>query len=310
MCLEVGGVPTPIAGQVRAAAFNESAVTWGLQATRVTESPWSGRGIKVAVLDTGFELNHPDFAGRTINSQSFVPGESVQDGLGHGTHCIGTSMGPRVPDPLPRYGIAFEADVFLGKVLSNQGSGGDGDILAGINWAIQNGCRVISMSLGAAVMPGQKPSTVFENIARRALSLGTLIIAAAGNDSDRRAQPPYVAPVGHPANCPSIMAVAAVDSSLQVAYFSNGGLQPNGGQVDIAGPGVNVYSSWILPRRYNVISGTSMATPHVAGIAALHAQANPGITAVDLWTRLVKSARSLSEPAADVGSGLVQAPVT
>ncbi len=137
MCLEGGTVPAPIAGQARAAAFNESAVTWGLQATRVPESNWSGRGIKVAVLDTGFELNHPDFAGRTINSQSFVPGEAVQDGHGHGTHCIGTSMGPRVPDPLPRYGIAFEADIFVGKVLSNQGSGDDGDIFAGINWAIQ-----------------------------------------------------------------------------------------------------------------------------------------------------------------------------
>ena len=72
------------------------------------------------------------------------------------------------------------------------------------------------------------------------------------------------------------MAVAAVDSSLQVAVSSNAGQEPNGGQVDIAGPGVDVYSSWILPKRYNVISGTSMATPHVAGIAALHAAGEPG----------------------------------
>ena len=159
-------------------------------------------------------------------------------------------------------------------------------------------------------MPGQKPSTVFENTARRALALGTLIVAAAGNDSHREYDPPYIAPVEHPANCPSIMAVAAVDSSLQVAWFSNAGQEPNGGQVDIAGPGVDVYSSWILPKRYNVISGTSMATPHVAGIAALHAEANPGITAVDLWTRLVKSARSIGQAAGDVGSGLVQAPLS
>ena len=105
------------------------------------------------------------------------------------------------------------------------------------------------------------------------------------------------------------MAVAAVDSSFRVALFSNAGIEPNGGQVDIAGPGVDIYSSWLLPQRYNVISGTSMATPHVAGIAALHAQANPGISAVDLWTRLVKTARPLGLSAADVGSGLVQAPV-
>jgi subtilisin family serine protease len=310
LCFAPGAAAPVTRVAPRPAAIDESAVTWGLQATRVVESPWSGRGIKVAVLDTGFELNHPDFAGRNIVAQSFVAGEAVQDVHGHGTHCVGTALGPRIPDPLPRYGIAYAAEIFVGKVLSNQGSGGDGDIMAGINWAVQNGCRVISMSLGAPVMPGQKPSTVFENTARRALALGTLIVAAAGNDSRRDYDPPYVAPVEHPANCPSIMAVAAIDSSLQVAWFSNGGQEPNGGQVDIAGPGVNVYSSWILPKRYNVISGTSMATPHVAGIVALHAEANPGITAVDLWTRLVKSARSIGLPAADVGSGLVQAPLS
>jgi len=281
-----------------------------LQATRVVESPWTGRGIKVAVLDTGFELGHPDFAGRTIVPQSFVTGETPQDQHGHGTHCIGTASGPRQPTPLPRYGIAWESDIYVGKVLNSQGSGADGDILAGINWAVQQGCHVVSMSLGAPVAPGQKPSTVFENMARRALAAGTLIVAAAGNDSRRLDQPPFVAPVGHPANCPSIMAVAAVDSSLRVAWFSNGGIEPNGGQIDIAGAGVDVYSSWVLPKRYNVISGTSMATPHVAGIAALHAQANSGIMAVDLWTRLVKTARPLGLSAADVGSGLVQAPVS
>ncbi len=273
------------------------------------ESPWTGRGIKVAVLDTGFEVHHPDFAGRKVTTQSFVPGEDVQDVHGHGTHCVGTALGPRIPDPLPRYGIAYEAEIYVGKVLSNLGKGGDGDIMAGINWAVQNGCRVISMSLGAPVMPGQKPSTVFENTAQRTFAHGALIVAAAGNDSHREYDPPYAAPVEHPANCPSIMAVAALESSLQVAWFSNAGQEPNGGQVDIAGPGVNVYSSWILPKRYNIISGTSMATPHVAGIAALHAQANASITAVDLWTRLVKSARPIGQPAADVGSGLVQAPL-
>ena len=207
---------------------------------------------------------------------------------------------------MPRYGVAYDAEIFVGKVLSNQGRGGDGDILAGIDWAVQKGCRVVSMSLGAPVMPHQKPSTVFENMARRALAAGTLIVAAAGNESQR---PGYIAPVGHPANCASIMAVGTLDSSMQVAWFSTRGIDPNGGQIDIAGPGVDIYSSWIMPKRYNVISGTSMATPHVAGIAALHAEANPGITPVDLWTRLVKTARALSLPVEDVGSGLVQAPV-
>jgi subtilisin family serine protease len=304
-----GGDPSSAGRAAAVAAFNEALNTWGLQATRVIESSWNGSGIKVAVLDTGIEFTHPDFAGRAIVPQSFVQGELPQDTLGHGTHCVGTSMGPFRPGTLPRYGISYNADIYVGKVLNRLGRGGDGDILAGINWAVRNKCRVISMSLGAPVAPGQKPSTVFENMARRALASGTLIVAAAGNDSRRDLAPPVIAPVGHPANCPSIMAVAAVDSSFRIAPFSNSGIEPNGGQVDIAGPGVDVYSSWLMPQQYNVISGTSMATPHVAGIAALHAQANPGISAVDLWTRLVKTARPLGLSAADVGSGLVQAPV-
>ena len=87
--------------------------TWGIQATKVVSSPRTGRGIKVAVLDTGFDLGHPDFAGRNVTAQSFVAGESAQDGHGHGTHCIGTSCGPRSPSTGPRYGVAYEADIFV-----------------------------------------------------------------------------------------------------------------------------------------------------------------------------------------------------
>ena len=219
------------------------------------------------------DLGHPDFVGRNITSRSFVAGQAVQDGHGHGTHCIGTACGSKRPAQLPRYGVAFESQIFAGKVLSNQGSGGDAGILAGIQWAINNQCAVISMSLGAAVSPGQGFSQIFEQVARRALAAGTLIIAAAGNESNR---PALIAPVGHPANCPSIMAVGAIDQQFLVARFSCGGLNPQGGQVDIAGPGVAVISSFPRPVLRRTLSGTSMATPHVAGIAALIAQANPG----------------------------------
>jgi subtilisin len=118
------------------------------------------------------------------------------------------------------------------------------------------------MSLGAPVQPGQTFSRVFENAARRAVAAGTLIIAAAGNESHR---PAVIAPVGHPGNCPSIVAVAAIDAQTRIASFSCGGINPQGGQVDIAGPGVQVRSTWPRPALYNTISGTSMATPHVAG---------------------------------------------
>jgi subtilisin family serine protease len=292
--------------QLIPSAIDESAATWGLQATKVVASCASGSGIKVAVLDTGFDFNHPDFKGRTVVGKSFIPGQEAQDGHGHGTHCIGTACGARQPATLPRYGIAHKAEIYVGKVLSNQGSGSDSGILQGIEWAVANGCQVISMSLGARTQPGQSYSRIFEAVAQRALKRGTLIVAAAGNDSRRDISLPN--PVSHPANCPSIMAVAALNSQLQVAYFSNRGLNLDGGQIDIAGPGVAVYSSWLLPTQYRTISGTSMATPHVAGIAALHAEVS-GLRGQALWNQLVRTTQRLPIVPEDVGAGIVQAPV-
>jgi subtilisin family serine protease len=299
------GVSAGASATAVAAAIDESTLTWGLQVTNVAQSQYTGKGIRVAVLDTGIDLGHPDFTGRAITTRSFIAGETVQDGHGHGTHTVGTACGPKDPSQLPRYGIACESDIYVGKVLDNRGSGADGGILAGINWAITNQCRVVSMSLGAPTTVGQTYSRIFETVARRALAKGTLIIAAAGNESQR---PSLINPVGHPANCPSVLAVGALDSSLQIAWFSSGGLNPQGGQVDIAGPGVNVRSSWPRPTLYNTISGTSMATPHVSGIAALHAEANSDVVGGALGWLLLQSARRLDLPTRDIGAGLVQAP--
>jgi len=287
-------------------AVDESKVSWGLQAIGAPSSVHTGRGVRLAVLDTGFDFGHPDFGGRTVEGRSFIAGEEAQDGHGHGTHTIGTACGPRVPTDPPRYGVAFDAEIYAGKVLSNRGSGADEGILAGIEWALSNGCRIVSMSLGSPTAPGEPYSPVFERAARRALAQGTAIIAAAGNESEREAG--IVAPVGHPANCPSISAVAALDSALEVAAFSNGGSAPQGGQVDFAGPGVAVHSSWPMPTRYRTLSGTSMATPHAAGIAALLAEANPDATATELVGLLSQTARRLPLASTDVGAGLVQAP--
>ena len=288
-----------------AAAVDESQATWGLQVTKVVNSCRSGHGIRIAVLDTGIDEQHPDFAGRTITTSSFIDGEEVQDGHGHGTHCIGTAMGAKCPGVRPRYGIAYEAEIFAGKVLSNAGSGADAGILAGIEWAIQNGCAVVSMSLGAPTRPGQAFSQVFERVARRAQEQGTLIVAAAGNESRR---PGVINPVGHPANCPSIMAVAALDVAGAIAPFSNRGINPDGGQIDIAGPGVDVYSTWPMPTRYRRISGTSMATPHVAGIAALYAESDATARGAALGRLVTSGAQRLELPSEDVGAGMVQAP--
>jgi subtilisin family serine protease len=287
-----------------AQAIDETIFTWGLQATGAANSTFSGEGIRVAVLDTGFDLEHPDFKGRNVVTKSFVQGEEVQDGNGHGTHCIGTSCGPREVDEGPGYGVANKAEIFAGKVLSNAGSGGDGGILSGIDWAISNRCAVVSMSLGADIDPDTAFSRVYERVALRALQRGTLIIAASGNASDRAKG--HIAPVGHPANCPSILAVGAIDAQRKVANFSSGTVNKLGA-VDLAGPGVDVYSSYPMPLRYKRLRGTSMATPHMAGIAALIAQAT-GARAYELWARLAQMAERLPVPGTDVGAGLGQAP--
>lgn len=277
--------------------------TWGLHAVRALGSSATGAGIDVAILDTGLDERHPDFATRNPELRSFVPGEEPRDGNGHGTHCAGTACGGRTVLEGPRYGVAPDANIHCGKVLSDAGSGGDQGILGGIDWAMAQGCDVISMSLGAGLDWNTPHSQIYETVARRALDRGTLIIAAAGNESER---PGAVAPVGHPANCPSIMAVAAIDNAEKIARFSCTS-DPASGQIDIAGPGVGVHSSWPIPDRYKAISGTSMATPHVAGVAALMAEAR-GARGLDLWAALMQHARRMELSSLDVGVGLVQAP--
>ena len=289
-----------------ARTFDETHVTWGLQATGVSSSRFTGRGVRVAVLDTGFNLSHPDFRQRSITAKSFVPGLEVEDAAGHGTHCIGTACGPRTPAVPPRYGIASDAEIFAGKVMNDAGGGTDTDILAGINWAIANRCRVVSLSVGTALEAGQRYSRIYEAAARRALDAGTLLIAAAGNLSARSLG--IIAPVVRPANCPSILAVGAVNSEMGVVDSSCRGVRAKGGQIDIAAPGARIHSSWPMPQQYRTFGGTSMAAPFVAGIAALHLESAPEMTARELWTRLTQTARRLDLPAADVGAGLVQAP--
>lgn len=276
-------------------------MTWGLQATNVINSKYSGKGIKIAVLDTGMDLQHADFRERKIVSHSFIQNETVQDVAGHGTHCIGTACG-NTSSFGQRYGIAYESDIYVGKVLSNSGFGTDGDILAGIDWAVSNHCHIISMSLGSNV---QTVSTAYEVAGQRALKHGCLIIAAAGNNADRLNG--NYGFVGRPANSKSIMAVAALDNQLNIANFSARSGNVVGGEIDIAAPGVNIISSW--PNGYYAISGTSMATPHVSGIAALFAEAYQA-SGYQLWQMLITNARKLPASSIDIGVGIVQAPVT
>jgi subtilisin len=265
--------------------------TWGLVRCRVPPSPRSGAGIKVAVLDTGMDLRHPDFAGRSITTRTFV-GQPVQDLHGHGTHCIGTACGPKAPaGSIPRFGVGYGTSIFVGKVLTNSGSGTTSSVLGGMNWAIANRCQVISMSLGSA-SPVQFAYTL---AGAAALAKGCLIVAAAGNSG------PF-GRTGAPANSPTIMAVASLDPTLRPSLFSSFG------KIEIAAPGRDVFSSWPRPTRYRTISGTSMATPHVAGCAALWAQTSTSLRGMGLWRKLQATAVRLPYPASRVGAGLVQAP--
>ncbi|CAL9387999.1 hypothetical protein SUDANB6_01200 [Streptomyces sp. enrichment culture] len=288
----------------RGPAWDETNCTWGLQAIRAPFSTPTGRDVKICVLDTGVDTSHPDLTGCLEETASFVAGETVEDGHGHGTHCIGTAAGPADPANAPRYGVASEARVLAGKVLGNRGSGTDGQILAGMSWAVSRGARVISMSLGAPVEPGELFPHTYEQVAKRALRLGTVSVAAAGNESDR---PGLVRPVGRPANCPSILAVAALNKDLATAFFSCGAINGEGGEVNIAAPGVDVLSA-APGGSHQSMMGTSMAAPHVAGALALYAQAYPGESADKLCERLLAGAYPLPQAAEDVGAGLLQVP--
>ncbi len=271
----------------------------------------TGRGVTVAVLDTGIDLDHGDFQGRFRTDSgdpgidtavSFVAGEDVRDHHGHGTFCAGVVAGPTQSAGGMRYGVAPDATLLVGKVLGNDGGGWDSDILEAVEWAADRGAKVVSMSLGSKRGVERPFSEGFERIGKRLFEeQGVLLVAAAGNESRR---PTEVAAVGNPAACPSFMAVAAVDDASQVAWFSCG-QRDLVGLVDLAAPGVDVYSA--VAGGYRLMSGTSMATPHVAGIAVLWLSHDPSLDPYELWWNLEQHAKPLGD-VRDTGRGLVQAP--
>ncbi len=293
--------------------IDESRFTWGLQAIGADKSNFLGERARVAVLDTGVDLDHPDLEKRVTKKRSFVPGEDVQDRHGHGTAVCGIVCGPLSPSSGPRYGVAPEAELYVGKVLSDAGVGTEGSLLEGIEWALQHTCHVICIAAGAPA-DGWIPRPQYERAWRRALERQVILIAGAGQTS-RRSQG-ILRPVEVPANSSGVCAVAAVDWTHQAADFSNAGLYPPAGAIDLAAPGVAVLTAAsrtarILPPApgslYTRLSGTSLAAAHTAGVAALLSAARD-LTGMDLLRALRESARPLRDIPRDVGRGLVQAP--
>lgn len=209
-----------------------------------------GKGINVAVLDTGIDFNHPDLKPNFKGGISFVPGEALLDGHGHGTHCSGTICA--AINGAGVVGVAPAASLYGVKVLSNSGSGNWSWLIAGIDWCIKNNMRVLSMSLGGSAAP-----SALEAMCNAAFNKGLLLVAAAGNSG------PGMGTVGFPAKYQSVIAVSAIDSANAIAGFSS-----RGPEVELAAPGVNVLST-IPGGGYGTMSGTSMACPHVSGAAVL-----------------------------------------
>jgi len=275
---------------------------WGITkigADKSLTSGLTGTGVKIAVIDTGADLNHPDLTSAIAGGYSAVDyTTSYQDDNGHGTHVAGI-IGAR-NNGTGIVGTAPDASIYAVKALDNNGSGYNSDVIEGINWAIQNRMDIISMSLGSS-----QGSTALQNACNTAYNKGVLLVAAAGNTGTASAKATQDT-IGYPARyTTSVISVGAVDPNNARAYFSS-----TGKELEVVAPGVNIQSDY-LNGQYATMSGTSMATPYVAGDLALLKQANPTLTNVQLRALLDKNVTDLGTKGRDsfFGYGLIKAPV-
>ncbi|MGW7413428.1 S8 family serine peptidase [Streptomyces sp. NPDC054863] len=256
---------------------------------------FDGTGVKVAVLDTGVDATHPDLADRIVESRSFVPGETARDGHGHGTHVASTVLGSGAASGGKYRGAAPGARLVVGKVLGDDGSGSDSSVIEGMDWAARSGAKVVSMSLGGGDgADGTDPLSTAVN--ELTAQTGVLFTVAAGNSG------PAATTVGSPGAADAALTVGAVDSADKVTSFSsrgprggNGGLKP-----EITAPGAQIVAARAagttmgtpVGDAYTTASGTSMATPHVAGAAAILVQRHPDWTAARLKNQLISTAKT------------------
>ncbi|WP_026366174.1 S8 family serine peptidase [Promicromonospora sukumoe] len=267
---------------------------------------FDGTGASVAVLDTGIDATHPDVADQIAQAESFVPGQAVDDDQhGHGTHVASTVLGTGAASEGLYKGVAPGADLLVGKVLDNDGYGQDSWIIAGMEWGAAN-ADVVSMSLGdSSLNDGTDPMAQALN----ALSeeTGALFVVAAGNSYAEGS-------LGSPGTADAALTVGAVDDGDVRADFSSYGPRVGDHAIkpDLTAPGVGIVAArsqqsggegW-----YVSMNGTSMATPHVAGAAAIVKGAHPELTGEQLKEALVSSAADIDAPAYEVGTGRLDVP--
>lgn len=272
-----------------AIAARPQVLPWGVDRIDA-EKAWpltTGANIKVGVIDTGIETNHPDlkvYGGiNTIN-----PKKSYKDDNGHGTHVAGTIAA--LNNKVGVIGVAYRAQLYAVKVLGANGSGYLSDVIEGLDWCIKQKMQVVNMSLGL-----NANVSLFHQAIKEVFKAGIFITAAAGNSG------PESNTVIYPARYPETAAVSAMNQDDKIAYFSS-----RGPEVDLIAPGVTIYSTY-RNRTYRNLSGTSMAAPHVAGTAALVLAQKGNMSPGTLLNHLKETAQDIDALPEEQGAGLVDA---
>ncbi|MEV1067692.1 S8 family serine peptidase [Streptomyces sp. NPDC050263] len=286
--------------------------TGQIGAPAVWAAGYHGEGVRTAVLDTGVDQTHPDLAGRVTLAKDFSGSTGTGDVFGHGTHVASIVGGTGAASGGARKGVAPAADLLVGKVLGDDGYGSESQVIAGMEWAAAEGADIISMSLGSdQPTDGTDPmSQALNEISR---STGALFVVAAGNSGE--AGP---GTVGSPGAADEALTVGAVDDDDALAAFSSRGPRLGDGAVkpDVTAPGVGIVAARAagttmgvpVDEYYVAASGTSMATPHVAGAAALIAGRHPDWNGARIKDALISSARTIpGQKVTDQGGGRIDA---
>lgn len=269
---------------------------------------YTGKGVKVAVLDTGVDTTHPDLKDQVLESKNFTTAADATDHFGHGTHVASIVAGTGAKSGGKYKGVAPDAQILNGKVLDDTGSGDDSGILAGMEWAAAQGASVINLSLGGYDTPETDPLEAEVN--KLSADKGVLFAIAAGNAGPQS--------IGSPGSADAALTVGAVDKKDKLADFSSTGPRVGDGAIkpDVTAPGVDITAAAAKgsvidqevgekPEGYLTISGTSMATPHVAGAAAILKQEHPDWGYAELKGALTGSAKGGNYTPFQQGSGRI-----